>query len=107
MEVLDNFSLNKPYRFCIYLASIILVSSFLTEPPGINVSDLRSGCIWFIALGLVAWILEGFSYMVYLEDLDCDIEDAAAVAGSRFNLFKLIINIMCLFLGVMILASFS
>lgn len=62
MSLLENFSLSKPYRFCIYLSSVILVSSFIAQPLDIDVNHLRKACFSLIKWGVVFWILENIYY---------------------------------------------
>lgn len=71
MDILENFSLTKPYRFCMYLSSVILVSSFVVQPLDIDVNHLRKACFSLIAWGIIFWIAENFCYY-YLRILEDD-----------------------------------
>jgi hypothetical protein len=89
MDILENFSLSKPYKFCIYLSSVVLVSSLLSEPSNIDIISLRKSCFWLIVIGLIAWIIENSCY---------DIEN--------YMTFKRILNSVYLFIGLLIVNYF-
>lgn len=104
MDVLENFSPNKPYKFCLYLASVILVSTLLTEPVGININSVRSACFGLIIVGLIAWTADNraIDYYYQLEqdeyhDIEKIIEDYSKV--------KLVINGGYLFMAFLIMGS--
>ena len=97
MSILENFSLSKPYRFCIYLSSVILVSSLLNEPSNIDIVSLRKSCFWLIALGLISWIIDN-QYYDSLPKENMYIKDSI----ESYKTFKLILNSVFLFIGLVI-----
>ena len=105
MEILENFSLNNIYRFCIYLSSVILVSSMLTEPIGINVNSLRSSCFKLIAIGLFAWVIDNYYYNNLLEQNQYYDDDDEHNKDSfiKYNNFKIGLNLVYLIIGLMII----
>lgn len=106
MEMLENFSLNNPYRFCIYLSSIVLVSSLLTEPVSINVNSLRISCLELIAIGLFAWIFDNKYYNYLLEqERHYDDETYSEQLIIKYNNFKLVLNSLYLFVGLLIIKT--
>lgn len=105
MEILENFSLSKPYRFCIYLSSVILVSSFLSVPSDINIVNLRKSCLWLIIIGLIAWTAENI-YYDYLSELEYDREIDARERFGKYRMFKVILNVAYLIIGYLILVNF-
>lgn len=108
MEILENFSLNNIYRYCIYLSSVILVSSLLTEPISINVNSLRSSCFKLIAIGLIAWFIDNYYYNYllkqrqYYDDDDTYNEDSFI----KYDEFKLFLNFGYLIIGFLIIWYF-
>ncbi|MDK2912506.1 MAG: hypothetical protein PWR29_1463 [Methanolobus sp.] len=107
MNILENFSLSRPYKFCIYLASIILVSSFITQPFDVDVNSLRKACFSLIAWGIVFWIVENI-YYDHLEALDADesvyiYEELQILYNHKFiNAF---LNGLYLFIGLVIVGN--
>lgn len=83
MEVLHNFSLNRPYKFILYLSSIILVLSFITKPPDIDTTELRWTCVLITASGVVAWIVDEI-YTSEMNDKDRD-----AVSDNNYTIYRL------------------
>lgn len=101
VEILDNFSLSNPYRYCIYLSSVTLVSSLLTEPIGINIVSLRYACFWLVTSGLIAWIIEN-RYYEYLSELESNESIEVEHLAERYSHFKLNLNLIYLILGFFI-----
>lgn len=89
MDILENFSLSKPYKFCIYLSSVVLVSSFIAQPLDIDVNDLRKACFSLITWGVVFWILENIYYN-YLQTLKS--KDYRRYDYEQFRSYYTIIN---------------
>ena len=98
MDILENFSLSKPYRFCIYLSSVVLVSSLLSEPFNIDIVSLRKSCFWLIVIGLISWIIDNQYYTSFLIGNNYDEED--------YKTFKLILNVAYVFIGLLIVNYF-
>ena len=98
MGILENFSLSKPYRFCIYLSSVVLVSSLLSEPFNIDIVSLRKSCFWLIVIGLISWIIDNQYYNSFLIGNNYDEED--------YKTFKLILNVAYVFIGLLIVNYF-
>lgn len=98
MDILENFSLSKPYRFCIYLSSVVLVSSLLNEPFNIDIVSLRKSCFWLIVIGLISWIIDNQYYNSFLIGNNYDKED--------YKTFKLILNVAYIFIGLLIVNYF-
>ena len=97
MSVLENFSLSNPYRFCIYLSSVVLVSSLLSEPSNIDIVSLRKSCFWLIFIGLIAWIINNRCYYHFLIENNSEEEYATS---------KLILNSVYLIMGFLIVNLF-
>ena len=99
MSILENFSLSKPYKFCIYLSSVVLVSSLLSEPSNIDIISLRKSCFWLIVFGLIAWIIDNQYYESLLKE-NTYIENSKSI--EEYKTFKHILNIMYLLIGLVI-----
>jgi hypothetical protein len=107
MDVLENFSLSKPYRFCMYLSSVILVSTLLNEPPEIdNIASLRYSCMGFIILGIISWSAEN-TYYDYLWEKEYDEEMDERELGGKYNSFKLFLNVSYFIIGIFILVYYA
>ena len=89
MDILEIFSLSKPYKFCIYLSSIILVSSFITQPLDIDVYHLRKACFSLITWGVIFWIVENIYYN-HLQTLKS--KDYRSYDYEQFRSYYTIIN---------------
>lgn len=105
MELLENFSLSKPYRFCIYLSSVILVSSFITQPLDIDVNNLRKACISLIIWGVLFWIIENI-YYDYLRALENDGYDDYEQILLIHRIFNAGLNGIYLFISLLVIGNF-
>lgn len=105
MEILNKFSLNNPYRFCMYLSSLILVTSMFTEPVNIDVYLLRKLCFKLIVLGLIIWIIDNLYYNYLLEQRQYSDDEYTYNEESniKYKNFKIGLNILYLFIGLLMI----
>lgn len=97
MEILQNFSLNQPYKFILYLSSIILVLSFVVKPSDIDINKLRIACFLITTCGVIVWkIDERYTNEMIDKDERGAIYDEDYVAYKRYtdvlNFFYFIIS---------------
>jgi hypothetical protein len=56
--ILEKLSLNKPYKYVLYLAGIILVLATFVPTHGYDVRVIQSVSFKFIILGLIVWMID-------------------------------------------------
>lgn len=53
---IHNFSPDQPYKYALYLASIVFVYSLGNSFFDVDINKIRATCVFIVLYGLVAWV---------------------------------------------------
>ena len=81
-NIFQGMTINKFFKYVLYLAGIILILSLFIEVKGIDANFIRKASFVFVIIGLVLWIINDLldnvsSYYGHLEEIERIREDKA------------------------------
>jgi hypothetical protein len=67
-SMLPGFTINRTYKFVVYISAVVLVFSLFFDAKGINNQWLRHVSFWTMIAGLGIWFTGNFLSVIYGKD---------------------------------------